>query len=265
MIPKIIHYCWFGGNPLPKLAKKCIKSWKKYCPDYEIICWDESNFDISKCPLYVRQAYDAKKWAFVSDYVRLKLVYEYGGIYMDTDVELFKPLDSLLSYTAYFGFENNGVEVATGLGFGAEKGTPILRRIMLDYEGIPFYKEDGSIDTTCCPQRNTQAFVELGLRLDDTTQILPGNILVLEREILCPIGYWRRTDCITERSISAHWYTATWLPQDYLKERDKKLRQLYRKRRIEKLKKLPNRVFLRLLGTQNYEKLKAFVKKRRIG
>ena len=88
MIPKTIHYCWFSCNPKPKLAEKCIKSWKKHCPDYEIIEWNEDNFDLSTAPLYVRQAYEAKKWAFVTDYVRLKLVYDYGGIYMDTDVEL---------------------------------------------------------------------------------------------------------------------------------------------------------------------------------
>ena len=117
-IPKVIHYCWFGGNPKPKLVQKCIHSWKKYCPDYEIIEWNESNFDISSCPLYVRQAYDVKKWAFVSDYARLKIIHTCGGIYLDTDVELIKSLDSLLEYNAFFGFED-GKYVATGLGFGA--------------------------------------------------------------------------------------------------------------------------------------------------
>lgn len=104
-IPKVIHYCWFGHDPKPKLAEKCIKSWKKKCPDYKIIEWNEENFDISACPLYVRQAYEAKKWAFVTDYVRLKVVYEHGGIYLDTDVELKKNLDFLLNHKAYFGFE----------------------------------------------------------------------------------------------------------------------------------------------------------------
>lgn len=100
MIPKIIHYCWFGGNPLPKLAKKCIRSWKKYCKGYEIREWNESNFDISTAPLYVRQAYEAKKWAFVTDYVRLYVVHEYGGIYLDTDVQIKKKLDDLLQHRA---------------------------------------------------------------------------------------------------------------------------------------------------------------------
>lgn len=104
MIPKIIHYIWFGGNPLPELAVKCIESWKKYCPDYEIMIWDERNFDVSVCA-YTKEAYDAKKWAFVSDYVRLKALYEYGGIYMDTDVELVKSLDGFLHEKAFSGFE----------------------------------------------------------------------------------------------------------------------------------------------------------------
>ena len=95
MIPKIIHYCWFGRNPKPKLALKCIKSWKKYCPDYEIIEWNEDSFDIESAPLYVRQAYEAKKWAFVTDYVRLYAMTKFGGIYMDTDVEVIKPLDCI--------------------------------------------------------------------------------------------------------------------------------------------------------------------------
>ena len=119
MIPKKIHYCWFGGNPLPELAIKCLESWKKYCPDYEIIEWNETNFNLDSCE-YVREAYQAKKWAFVSDYARLKVVYDNGGIYLDTDVELIKSLDRLLKNKSFFGTETTGV-VATGLGFGAEK------------------------------------------------------------------------------------------------------------------------------------------------
>lgn len=100
MIPKKIHYCWFGRNPLPELARRCIESWKKYCPDYEIIEWNEDNYDINKIP-YVKEAYQAKKWAFVTDYVRLDVVNKFGGIYLDTDVELLKSLDSLLKYKAF--------------------------------------------------------------------------------------------------------------------------------------------------------------------
>ena len=104
VIPKIIHYCWFGGNELSELAKKCISSWRKYCPDYEIIEWNESNFDINLCQ-YVREAYKEKKWAFVSDYARFWILYNFGGIYMDTDVELIKSIDDLVEYGSYMGCE----------------------------------------------------------------------------------------------------------------------------------------------------------------
>ena len=228
MIPKTIHYCWFGRNSLPKEAEHCVRSWKKHCPDYEIIRWDEDNFDIQSCPLYVRQAYEAKKWAFVSDYVRLKLVYDYGGIYMDTDVELLKRPDELLRYRAYFGFENDGKHINTGLGFGAQKGERLLARMMEDYEDIPFVKENGEYDETTCPVKNTKAFLEIGLEQNDTWQVLQGDILILPREFLCPVGYWHHTDCITDRSISVHWYTATWLPEEYRQERTKKLKKLKR-------------------------------------
>lgn len=103
-IPKKIHYCWFGRNPLTESAKKCIESWKKYCPEYEIIEWNENNFDLTE-NRYAREAYEQKKWAFVSDYARLKIVYEQGGIYMDVDVELIKPLDELTELDGYMGFE----------------------------------------------------------------------------------------------------------------------------------------------------------------
>ena len=112
-IPKVIHYCWFGGNPLPKSAKKCIDSWKKYCPDYKIIRWDESNFDIN-CTPYCEKLYNEKRWAFLSDYARLKIIYENGGIYFDTDVELVKPLDDLLHNQCFMGIDTTFL-VSNGL------------------------------------------------------------------------------------------------------------------------------------------------------
>ena len=113
MIPKIIHYCWFGGKPLPDEAKKLISTWKKYCPDYDIREWNENNFDINDC-FYVKEAFEAKKWAFITDYVRLKVLYDYGGVYMDTDVEVCKPLDDLLSYNGVSGFESPSA-IPTGI------------------------------------------------------------------------------------------------------------------------------------------------------
>ena len=132
-IPKVIHYCWFGKGEMPKLAKKCIRSWKKYCPDYEIICWNEDNFDLSQ-NRYMREAYEAGKWAFVSDFARLKIIYENGGIYLDTDVEIIKPIDDLTVNRGFMGFDEKGI-VATGLGFGAEKGNEIIGEF---FNGITF-------------------------------------------------------------------------------------------------------------------------------
>ena len=145
-IPKIIHYCWFGSDTIPKKAQKCIESWKKFCPEYKIVCWNEKNFDISS-NRYVKEAYELGKWAFVSDYVRLKAIYEHGGIYLDTDVELIKPLDALLEGEGYMGFDEKGI-VATGLGFAATPKHELIKNMLSDYDEIPFVLEDGSFDMT---------------------------------------------------------------------------------------------------------------------
>lgn len=253
MIPETIHYCWFGRNPKPKLALKCIKSWKKHCPDYEIIEWNEDNFDISSCPLYVRQAYEAKKWAFVTDYVRLKVVYEHGGIYLDTDVELLKGLDTLLKYNAYFGFED-GFYVNTGLGFGAVKGSQILLDMMRDYETIPFVKEDGKLDITPCPQRNTEALKRYGLVQNDTRQVLDRRILILPTVVLCPLSFSTGKLRKTKDTISIHRFSATW------KSKEDKRREKERKKALKRdyIIHIPNRVGMKLLGDVRYIKLKSF-------
>ena len=139
MVPKIIHYCWFGGKSLPDEAKEYIESWKKYCPDTEIVEWNESNFDINCCQ-YVKEAFDAKKWAFVSDYARFYVLYKYGGMYFDTDVEMIKPIDDIVSNGAFMGIEaGRKVFVAPGLGIGAEAGNEIFREILDYYENQTFY------------------------------------------------------------------------------------------------------------------------------
>lgn len=229
MIPKTIHYCWFGRNPKPKLAEKCIKSWIKHCPDYEIIEWNEDNYDLDSAPRYVRQAYDAKKWAFVTDYVRLQVVYEHGGIYMDTDVELMKSLDALLQYGAYFGFEDDAY-IATGLGFGAEKGAPILKELMDDYQDIPFLLADGTYDTSPCPRRNTDVFLKHNLAQDGSKQLLDGYILVLPTIALCPLDFNTKIRQSSPETISIHWYDASWQSEEeraaadaYTKERRSQL------------------------------------------
>ena len=206
-IPKVIHYCWFGKGKMPPLAEKCIKSWKKYCPDYEIICWNEENFDVTE-NRYMREAYEARKWAFVSDYARLKIVYEHGGIYLDTDVELIKPLDPLIEDVGFMGFDEKGI-IATGLGFAAEPGNEIIGNFLRDYDDIPFILEDGSFDLTPCPDRNTATLKCLGMDTSAGDQVFMG-IRFLPDEYLCPMDYYTGKKTITKNTYSIHHYSASW-------------------------------------------------------
>lgn len=134
MIPKTIHYCWFGRGELPELAKKCIASWEKHCPDFEIIQWNEDNFDVESKP-YTRWCYEQKKYAFLSDYVRLSVIHRHGGVYFDTDVEVLRPLSKLMEYPAFFGFENEEC-INTGCGFGAEAGHPAVAAMLDQYDRL---------------------------------------------------------------------------------------------------------------------------------
>lgn len=256
IIPKTIHYCWFGHNPKPKLAQKCIRSWKRLCPDYEIIEWSEDNFDISSCPLYVQQAYASGKWAFVTDYVRLKVVYEHGGVYLDTDVELKKSLDPLLVYHAYFGFED-GIHIATGLGFGAVAGHPVIKAMMDDYESIPFIKEDGTLDQETCPSRNTKILLQYGLQQDDSLQILDGNIRILPSIYLCPLSYYSGQRKCSLKTISIHWFNASWKTET---ERTARKKRIVRDR-VDYIRHIPHRLMRKLLGDGIYDQIKHLLKR----
>jgi hypothetical protein len=192
---------------MPKLAKKCIKSWKKYCPDYEFVLHTEDNFDLTQ-NRYMREAYEAGKWAFVSDYARLKIIYDNGGIYLDTDVELIKPIDDLVKLGGFMGFDEKGI-VATGLGFGAEKGNKIVSEFLKDYDDIPFILPDGSFDLTPCPDRNTEALKRLGMDIKNTSQTFM-DITFLPDEYLCPMNYYTGKKTITENTYSIHHYSASW-------------------------------------------------------
>ncbi|MFI3836119.1 glycosyltransferase family 32 protein [Streptococcus equinus] len=211
MIEKKIHYCWFGGNPIPDNLKKCISSWKKTMPDYEFIKWDESNFDLDICQ-YVKEAYESKKWAFVTDYVRLYVVFHYGGIYLDTDVETIRSFDSLLKLPAFMGFEDSNKknkEVNTGLGFGSVKGNPIIKEMLDDYENRAFIKDSGELDTTPCPQIQTRLLVKHGLKLDNTLQYL-DDIVIFPTDYFCPMNQVNGKMSLTDNTFSIHHYFDSW-------------------------------------------------------
>ena len=216
MIPKTIHYCWFGGKPKPKLAKKCIKSWKRYCHDYEIIEWNESNFDINSAPLYVKQAYEAKKWAFVTDYVRLWAMTTFGGIYMDTDVEVIAPLDCFLKHKAFSGFED-GINIPTGI-MESEKNYGLFKELLNYYYTSSFLKEDGTLDTTNNVQIITKICLSKGLVQNNTFQIIEGFALY-PNDYFCPKSYYDGIIRKTQNTHTIHHYAASWLQKDKQKAR----------------------------------------------
>ena len=209
-IPKIIHYCWFGGKELPESAKKCIASWKKFCPDYEIIEWNESNCDLDCCA-YVREAYDAKKWAFITDVIRLQVLVRHGGIYMDTDVEVVKPLDDMLAYRAVSGFEKE-TQVPTGL-MACEKEHPFFVELLHDYDDAHFVRSDGSYDLTTNVKRITDLCVKHGLQLNNTLQTVNGFTL-FPKEYFCPKDYDCGTYTLTENTYAIHHFDGSWLPDE---------------------------------------------------
>ena len=208
MIPKKIHYCWFGGNPLPASAKKCIESWKKYLPDFEIKEWNEKNFDVNSHP-YAKMAYEKRRWAYLSDVVRLIVVEREGGFYFDTDVELVRRPEELLdpaptqltttqaTITAWFGWETKEY-INTGLGFAAEAHHPAVKAMLGMYENLTEIKG--------CPQLNTEALLACGLKTNGERQkVLESEIL--PRDWMCPYNDLTGVMKKTENTFSIHWFT----------------------------------------------------------
>ena len=203
MIPKIIHYCWFGKKDLPPEAKRCIASWKKMCPDYDIIRWDENNFDVNQNP-FIKAAYEAKKWAFVSDYARLKVVYDNGGIYLDTDVELRKNLDSLREHGCYIGIQQNEFLCTTGLGFGATKSNPVVLKMLESYDDLTF-SESHTLELSC-PLLNNAVIRSYGLVSNTEITDLP-EVTVYPTQYFDPYG---GENLLCNETYSVHHYAASW-------------------------------------------------------
>jgi CDP-glycerol glycerophosphotransferase (TagB/SpsB family) len=221
-IRKIIHYCWFGGSPLPELAEKCIESWRKYCPDYEIMKWDESNFDING-NRYVSEAYEAEKWAFVADYVRLYALYHHGGIYMDTDVELIKNIDDFLKHSAFSGFEDD-TYVSTAI-MGSEKNHGWIEYLLSYYNGRNFVKEDGSFDlTTNVETISAMTREKYKLILNNTYQELETGIAIYPKDYFCPKSFENGKINITKNTCCIHYFNASWWSDEERKEYQKQLK-----------------------------------------
>lgn len=212
MIPKIIHYCWFGHNPLPDYAKKYIATWRKYLPGYEIKEWNEDNFDVNIIP-YTAEAYKAKKYAFVSDYARFWVLYHYGGIYFDTDVEVIKPMDDIIARGPFMGAESWATEdkyqtVNPGLGLGCEKGMPIFKKILDNYSRYHFINEDGSLNLRTVVHYTTVEFVRQGMKRSNEIQQCTG-VYLYPKDYFNPKG--GDVMQITDNTRTIHQYSSSWV------------------------------------------------------
>lgn len=258
MIPKIIHYCWFGGNPLPESAKKCIASWKKYLPDYQIWQWSEKpshdnanhnpnglstthplgeeekngkendlfdkilGFDVNIIP-YTQQAYEAKKYAFVSDYARFWILYKYGGLYFDTDVEIIKPMDDILERGPFMGIEKTPTSNITpminpGLGLGATPQMDIYRQILDSFHRMEFYSEDASINPFSMIPMVTKLFSELGFKANKEVEYVAETYIYPE-DVFCPMDSTTGITTFTDNTVSIHHYDCSWMDHNTLRFR----------------------------------------------
>lgn len=245
-IPRKIHYCWFGGKPLPDDTLRYIESWKRFCPDYEIKEWNETNFDIHCCE-YVEEAYLAKKWAFVSDYARFHALYVEGGVYFDTDIEVLKSFDDLLMYNAFFGFGRQSLTLPV---FGSAVKQPCIADILEDYSHRHFVNEDGSYDTTTIELTAQRILLEsYGLVLNWEKQVLKDNIAILPKDCFSSTDW--ATGIVTKNPelYVIHYAEASWLD-------DKSRNSVMRKRRMIKL--LGRRVGNVIANTLTYYEEKGF-------
>lgn len=255
MIPKIIHCCWFGGNPKPEMIQKCINSWHKFCPDYQIIEWNESNFDVS-INLYVKEAYENKKWAFVSDYVRLFALYNYGGVYLDTDCEVLKELDVFLNHNGVVGGYEEEVYISTATMF-SEKGNKWIKSLLDYYDNKHFVLENGKYDMTT----NTTILTILSIRrfgfnIGDSN-IEYGNVKLYPTTFFAPLTKKKRNALKNQENhfiidpnntYCIHHGTATW----------------YKKTFRKRIKAFFIGVLRALLGHKNYIKIKSKIIKKRL-
>lgn len=234
MIPKVIHYCWFGRNPLPESAKKCIASWHKYLPDYEIKEWNEDNFDVNIIP-YTKEAYETKKYAFVSDYARFWILYHHGGIYFDTDVEVIRPMEEIIRRGPFMGREagafvknicnanaigeenEKALGVAPGLGLGVNPGLGLYKEFLDLYNGLNFINTDGTLNTKTIVCYTTEILLKHGLDGNNNTPQEVAGVWIYPSDVFCPINHTQANKLnITSRTVSIHHYDCSWLNHNTL-------------------------------------------------
>lgn len=230
-IPKKIHYCWFGNGKLPEKERMCIESWKEYCPDYEIIEWNEHNYDVTKHN-YMKQAYEAKKWGFVPDFARLDIIYQHGGIYLDADVELIKNLDDLLYHEAFFAFEQRNL-INLGNGFGAKKESTILKELKESYDDYSFYNHDGTLNLTASPFYQTEFFRKKGVNMNNQFQKI-DDMVFYPNDYFSPMEQDSGVIMATEHTYAIHHFSCSWFDDaqkqvwENTKNNAKKLMKLFK-------------------------------------
>lgn len=246
MIPKKIHYCWLSGDDYPPLVEKCIASWKKIMPDYEIVLWDLKKLGEGH-PQWVTQAYEAKKYAFAADYIRLYAVYTEGGIYLDSDVEIIKPFDPLLENNSFIGFESTGdIEPAV---FGAVPGTGWIKYCLSHYRDRSFLKEDGSYDQTPLPvivKHYLEDYFSIKIEpVQNNPQKVSSELIICPCDFFSPMNYHTKRIRLTPRTMTIHHFDGNWVA----------------KTMVNRIKVIIHRLFYAVIGEKGHYKLVKLIRK----
>lgn len=242
MIPKKIHYCWFGRGEFPVLAIKCIESWKKYLPNYEMVLWNEDNFDINVNE-YVKEAYETKRYAFVSDFARLSILYTEGGIYMDVDVEVLKSIDCFLTHEAFMGFQDDS-KVALGLIIGSEKGNLLIKEIMDSYSEKKFILPNGKHNLTTIIEYTMDVLLKYGIILDGSLQNIKGTI-IYPKTYFCPLTYNSDKTDFSENTYTIHHFAESWITKG--------------EKRKSYIRRGTKNIIIKLIGEKGFNGLKKII------